>query len=385
MAESFAKDLDKRERAKVQMEYFCEHFPVWRIEGMRKDEVAAERKLADQELKKQEELESLEQKRKELVVLKKKAELKEDARLSSQINTMMIKYGMITLAEDTQSYSTDVDQIFDKHRKLRKKKEKELERSQCWHEADDIESVDSHTDSFLDSEASKMKVMDLSLHPSTSREALIGVRNVLRKNRFKKDKRVNVKIWTLDDFQDTADVHVLHCQKVEEVGALSLAVELSKGAFSSLEVLDLHHCHVRDLGVCRIMQAMKMSQLLTLRILNLNGNLLTSKCIDYMRQVGSQSPVLQVLEELHLSRNELGDDGVEAMIRIVFLELLPCIRVIVMSFNSITDKGFRVMINALAAIHEVYLPHIECFNVNNNLITPALRRELAPLPHFISV
>ena len=73
-----------------------------------------------------------------------------------------------------------------------------------------------------------------------------------------------------------------------------------------LEELIVKDCRVKNEGVGRLLQGIKMANLLNIRVLNLRGNLLGPRSIEYLRD-SCKTGVLANLKVLILSDNELGD------------------------------------------------------------------------------
>eukprot|EP01039_Chlorochromonas_danica_P000468 gene468-506_t len=374
LAESFAKNLDNRDKMKAKIAFYCEALPVWSIEGQRKKEAyqaakeMEERQAAESRaLKQRKSEEELERKQKEEIL---DAEIQQ----SKEIETMMIRYGTIFIrpkrtqedhlktifsnARASASASTTSDGTVELSRKL---------------------LLDDEDEGSI----ATLKTMEVHLRQDVD---LLRTEKVLRKQRFKRDKQRGVAVNPLDQsFVGSADVQALRGYEIEEVGAMSLAVEIAGGACAMLTELVLRQARIRDNGWARLVQAMRMVNLSSLRHLDLRGNFLTSSAVEFMREVASKSGVFQSLETLLLGQNELGDAGVEALARMFFAAALPLIRVLSLSWNSITDKGFQSLVIPLIAIQESSAPYLQELVLSNNLITAKARRELAPLPAFLTI
>lgn len=361
---------------KAKIAFYCDALPVWSIEGQRKKE-------ADQAAKKEEERQAAEsralkqRKNEEELERKQKEEiLNAEIQQSQEIETMMIRYGTIFI-RPKRTQEDHLKTIFSNAR------------------ASASASVSSTGDGtvelsrklLLDDEdegsVATLKTMEVHLRQDVD---LLRTEKVLRKQRFKRDKQRGVAVNPLDQsFVGSADVQALRGYEIEEVGAMSLAVEIAGGACAMLTELVLRRARIRDNGWARLVQAMRMVNLSSLRHLDLRGNFLTSSAIEFMREVASKSGVFQSLETLLLGQNELGDAGVEALARMFFAAALPLIRILSLSWNSITDKGFQSLIVPLIAIQESSAPYLQELVLSNNLITAKARRELAPLPSFLTI
>lgn len=369
LAENFSRNLTLRNRQAAQMQFFCERLPAWAIDGQRRSEELAAG-MAEEALKSLQRAEDAKKKKEALEHLQRDAALlaAEEAE-SAAIETLMLKYGTISV-KPKKSEEDAISSIFSNARQA---KLEQLSSSQGF--------VDDDEDSLANTENSHMRRLDLHLKDDID---LLPTEKALRKDKFKRDKRGTFVNPFETDFTATADVVTLRGHDIEEVGAMSFAVELSRGACAMLQELDLRHCCVRDNGFARVLQGMKMSNLTTIRLLDLRGNLLTAKSINYMKEIAS-SGIFQSLDSLLLAQNELGDEGADALIRMLFGCMIPLLRVVSLSWNSITDVGFRALVSSLSAIQASLLPCLQQLMLNNNLVTPQLRRELSPLPAFICV
>ena len=65
-------------------------------------------------------------------------------------------------------------------------------------------------------------------------------------------------------------------------------------------------CRMRNEGLGRLLQGIKLANLLNIRVMNLRGNLLGPRSIEYLRDA-CKTGVLANLRILILSNNELGD------------------------------------------------------------------------------
>lgn len=367
LADSFAKDIDKRDKAAAQMAYFCENLPVWKIEGQRREESETIRKAKEKMEAELKALVAKEKVEKEVHLRRDKAMLEEDERFTREIETMMVRYGTIAIKSDLSEHDA-IESIFSNARQAK------------------LESLAS-SDGFVDDEDG------LSLSTRATRRLDIHLREDvdlqpiakgLRRDKFKRDKR-GAFVNPLDaDFADTADVEELRGHHIKDVGAMSLAIEISRGACASMKVLDLRHCSIRDIGTERLMLALKMSNQTNLQVIDLRGNCLTVASIEMIKEV-APSGIFQSLKTIFLGRNELGDAGMLSLLDLFYKELLPLIETISLPWNSITDKGFRAVVTALQAIKTYLVPHLKELVLTNNLITSEIRREMSPLPPYISV
>jgi len=73
-----------------------------------------------------------------------------------------------------------------------------------------------------------------------------------------------------------------------------------------LEQLLLKDCRLRNEGLGRLLQGVKMANLLNLRELNLRGNFLSGRGIEYLHET-CRTGILTNLQVLILSDNELHD------------------------------------------------------------------------------
>jgi Ran GTPase-activating protein (RanGAP) involved in mRNA processing and transport len=207
-----------------------------------------------------------------------------------------------------------------------------------------------------------------------------------KRGKYGKGKKTEKEHMTpfAQDLSSTQDITTVKGSAFGEVGALSLASELSRGMCPMLETLDLRGCSIRSEGAGKLFVGIKMANLVTLRVLNLRGNFLGAYTLAYLKQT-CQSGVFMNLQILVLSDNELGDDGITAFLEIVmeghFLNMFE----IHMQNNGITDYGFNKLITKLASVKEVKCPNICRMNVSNNPISAEMKRKHHPLPAYFSV
>jgi hypothetical protein len=210
---------------------------------------------------------------------------------------------------------------------------------------------------------------------------LIAIRNNLKSKKY---KRKNYDSPFEDGvFNDTGDVLTAQCVNLQEVGALALATELSKGACPILETLILKDCRVTTQGFCRIMQGIKLSNLSTIRTLNLRGNFLGPSSIGYIKDL-LVAGIFMNLKVLNLAENELRDDGVTHIMEVIMARHLTKLKELHIQRNSITDHGFNKLIRFMKSVKEVYMPSLERLGVENNLVTVEARNMWKPYPAYLS-
>lgn len=93
------------------------------------------------------------------------------------------------------------------------------------------------------------------------------------------------------------------------MGALSLAAELFKGACPMMENLMLKDCKVSNRGFGQILQGIKFANLFNIKQLNVRGNFLGPKSIDYLKDACRVGAFCS-LEIFDICANELGDGNV---------------------------------------------------------------------------
>lgn len=314
---------------------------------------------------------------------------KQDEEFDNKIETIMLKYGTISRPPATE-ISDKIDNLFARHQQLTRKRNKRLsQQSQLFSQTEFLATLDN-IDENQQSPDSKKKIQEddpqklvISLRHDLD---LPEIRQNLRKNRFKRDANQRRSVYknpfNVESFQDTGEVLTLQGREIEEVGAFALAVELSRGACPMLQQLILSYCRIGNEGFARILQGMKMANIGSVRAMDLRGNFLSARALDYIGEIGANG-AFSNLRVLNLSKNELGDTGVEALLRLFFKDLLTEIREIFLSYNSITDKGFRMIAQVFVSCQKQCCPRLKRLVLSNNLITGETRKEFWPLPAYL--
>lgn len=262
-------------------------------------------------------------------------------RLDFEVHTMMLRYG--TIRKQRQASMTDserVDDIISRAASMRSQKER-IDRTRSDASVFNSSTIDSHLDDNLrrsiDTELhERMGARDGNLRLAI-RSDKRDMKEVLRKNAQKlRNKRLRKVKYTNpfdQDLSGTGDIQVLRAVNIGEHGALCLASELTRGACPMVERLSLKGCEVHNSGCGKVLQAIKIANLMNIRYLNLRANHLTATSLDYMREVYTSGVLANVLV-IDLSDNELGDDGVDALLRLILQGHLRNVEMLFLNRNS---------------------------------------------------
>lgn len=384
------------------MQYYCENFPRWAIEGMNwhdqnKEEMRREKE--EMELKRQKELE---RQLREQRIEDDRLLLEDDKRLTAEIESMMLKYGMIKYRGQTHfSEEETISNIFDRSKKLRSRKGKSKKRVSMSREIDSKEELMTVPGEMMGISRQISSLTGTSSFDADDDEAAVNrlvlrldERNVdldelyrdLKKNKHRRGKGNKYRNPFVDkeQFFDTGDVTKVKGYKIKELGAMSFAVELSTGLCPLLEDVCLKDCEMRDEGFARVLQGIKSANLYTLRVLDVRGNFLSAKALNYIYEV-SFSGVLSNLEVLNLANNEMGDEGIDGLVRLLLVKTLNNIKEIHLQRNRITDHGFQKIAKVMMAVHNEYSPKLCRLGLENNVISSFVKQEMAPIPYYFSL
>lgn len=321
----------------------------------RDQEVVDAKRVADEAV--QRKMESDKAARKLQLIAEDAQILEEDKRVTKEIETMMVKYGMIEFERDlTETQDEMLDGIFGRQKSIRA-----AEKSGA------LTVGDNDT------------LMKLNLKKDLD---LVYLRNKLRKNMHKRTATVPSPF--VQDLSGTGQILTLKAEGIKEAGALSLAAELTRGACPMLETLNLNKCEVRSDGIGRIFQGIKTANLLSIRVLKLKGNFIRAAGLQYMQEV-CPSGVFMNLSVLDISENELGDDGVTVIVNIILQGHFMSMVDLNLSANSITDQGFNKMVSVMKSLKDAKCPLLERLRLENNLVSAKARRSNAPYPIFFSI
>ena len=105
--------------------------------------------------------------------------------------------------------------------------------------------------------------------------------------------------------------------------------------------------------------------------------------MEYLRDAfnGGTFPALEVLD---LRDNEIGDHGVDIILRSFHMMHLEYLREIHLQNNKITDIGFEKILKTLNSLQETNMPFLERFCLESNAISGKIKRQFHPLPYYIS-
>jgi hypothetical protein len=364
----FTVDLQRRDKEKQDMNYYCLHLKNWAQEGYEGTERRRLEVIAKKEAKLKVEAE------KAVVVLKQQQieadaqVLEEDKRMTAEIDTMMVRYGMIEYQErDDATVEENVDNI------LRRKGKKKASRAQDYDDERDRDGESTRKD-----DPTQLR---LSLRDDVD---LLEIGKTLKRNKHKRSRGKTAPTPFKQDLSATGEVTLLKAVLIKETGALSLAAEFTRGACPMLEVLNLKDCQIRTEGAGMIFQGAKMANLLNIRELNLRGNFIGSKGVEYMREVCPSGLFLN-LRVLDLAENELGDRGLDGVLSMIVEGHFTNILEVHLQRNSITDTGFVKLVKIMKSVADIQCPALQRLGLESNLVSAKAKRKYAPYPHYFSL
>lgn len=404
LADRFTKDLYLREREAKQMQFYVDYFPKWKHEGMdREDEEAI---LFQQLCKQQAEANEKERKRQERIDLieNDRLKLEDDKQMTEGVERIMLRYGTLHYSNQTEFTDDErINRIFKKSKDYNKKKKQvqiqEQEKKDAAAASMRSESVEELMDmpKTARSQASEftysteatdftISTVDKLLLQLDSKANLEELYRDLRKNKHKRGKSTKYKnpFANKSAFFDTGDVTKVKGYHIKEVGAMAFAIELSTGLCPLLEEVCLKDCQMYDDGFGRVIQGMKTANLYTLRVMDVRGNFLTHKALDYMYEI-SKAGIFSSLEVFNLANNELGDDGIDSLSRILMIYTLQNLKEIHFQRNRVTDHGFQKIVKVMMAIQPEHYPQFHRLGLENNVVSSFVKQELAPIPFYVSV
>lgn len=381
---------------------------------------------------------------KQAIIARDQAIFDEDKQITEQVEDIMVRYGMIHYDHPPlDAENARVEHILSQHRKQKKKQKKQQEKQQEKQEEqegeeemggsrrravriseddstlvhkDRLPSITSHSSrgggrgsspsrpSTSDSTASGSifsntmnSVLDLTVSKSANLHVL---QQELHRTRFKgtgygKNKKggnaavhrqVEEPANAFPDinFDDTGDIRIVRGHHLRTLGILAFASELARGACPFLEEAQLAHCDMRDQGVLRLFQGLRLGSITGMRVMDLRGNALSSLSLDYFRDICTYG-IFANLEELNLSQNELGDAGIEAILRVLLLGHFMPLRSLVLQRNSITNQGFVALMTMMVNVHDRFCPHLSHLALGMNLVSAECKQRFSPLPDYVSV
>ena len=304
--------------------------------------------------------------RKQKLIEEDAAILEADKRMTAEIETMMVQYGMLEFEPDlNETDDQKLDAIFSRNRSM-----KAIANNNNNEEGDENNAALTIGDN-----ASAMKI---NLKKDID---LIYLRKKLRKSAHRRTSTLPSPFQ--QDLSGTGQIITLKAERIGETGALSLASELTRGACPTLESLNLNKCEVRSDGIGRIFQGIKVANLLSLRELKLKGNFIRAEGLMYMLEI-CPSGVFMNLANVDLSENELGDEGVGVLVNIVLQGHFMNLVELNLQHNSITDQGFNKIVSVMKSLKDTKCPFLERLKIGNNLVSAQARRRNAPYPPFFS-
>lgn len=301
--------------------------------------------------------------RKQKLIEEDAAILEADKRMTAEIETMMVQYGMVEYEPDLmETDDQKLDAIFSRNRSMKSS-------------TNNNDFDDSNAALTIGDHQSAMKI---SMKKDID---LIYLRKKLRKSAHRRTATLPSPFE--QDLSGTGLILTLKAERIGETGALSLASELTRGACPTLETLNLNKCEVRSDGIGRIFQGIKVANLLSLRELKLKGNFIRAEGLMYMLEI-CPSGVFMNLAMVDLSENELGDEGVGVLVNIILQGHFMNLVELNLQHNSITDQGFNKIVSVMKSLKDTKCPFLERLKIGNNLVSAQARRRNAPYPPFFS-
>eukprot|EP01034_Spumella_vulgaris_P023951 gene23951-30235_t len=365
-AHQFTVDLQRRDKEKQDMNYYCLNLKTWAQEGYEGEEQRRLEIVRKKEAKLKVEAERAAVQLKRQQIEEDAKILAEDKRMTAEIDTMMVRYGMLEYQErDDATVEENVDNIL--KRKGGKKKSRAAE-----YERDDRGGGDERDDPTH---------LRLSLRNDVD---LLEINKTLKRNKHKRSRGKTAATPFKQDLSATGEVTTLKAVLIKETGALSLAAEFTRGACPMLETLNLKDCQIRTEGAGMIFQGAKMANLLNIRELNLRGNFIGPKGVEYMREV-CPSGVFLNLRVVDLAENELGDKGLDGILSMIVEGHFTNIVEIHLQNNSITDTGFIKLVKIMKSVADIKCPALDRLGLESNLVSAVAKRKYAPFPHYFSL
>jgi hypothetical protein len=114
------------------------------------------------------------------------------------------------------------------------------------------------------------------------------------------------------------------------------------------------------------------------------GNDLTPISLDFFRDACSNG-MFKHLRLLDLRNNEMGDSCADAVTRLIIQGHLRSIHDVRLQGNKIHDLGFLKVVKVLTSVHEALCPDLRVISLEGNIVSPAARKQVAPLPGYVVV
>ncbi len=397
-----------------QLAFYAEDGVRWRIEGMDYQEAFEAEQKRLKQLADEEAARIQREKDRQATIALDKQKLLDDEKETKMIETMMIRYGMINYSRHPADNVDDmVENIFSLHKKKQAAQARadaaasaksvkfvglpSIDTQQSSSQLDDAmstqESIESigmgsvggtenpFGNSTKSLSLSSATTLFLSLKPDVD---IASLRQYLLKN---KHKRSLGKEYTNPfgiNFQDTGDIKTIHGKCIQDVGSMSLAVELSRGACPIVEEFRLKDCEIRNTGFQKLIHAFKVANIFTLKVLDVRGNFLHGNVLQKMIEV-SIAGIFTNLLILNLANNELRDEGLRPLVTLIVDGVFMNIEQIHLQRNSITNNGFSKLAKLFISIQEVKCPKLQRLGLENNLISGETKRMFEPVPPYFSL
>jgi Ran GTPase-activating protein (RanGAP) involved in mRNA processing and transport len=144
---------------------------------------------------------------------------------------------------------------------------------------------------------------------------------------------------------------------------------------TTLQVLDLSHCQLGDLGLSILAQCLG-HQKRSLVDLNLSNNRITPYGIGAL--LDNATEALSGVTDLTLGHNPMFDEGATLLANALRLQMLPSLKCLRLHACSIDDDGFATLVSALEQNES-----LEIFSLGGNTFTtPGLLALAASLPNI---
>ena len=350
--EEFDREFDKRDIETEKIEFYCLNLQRWAVERFGEADALAEAERIK-------EMQEREGKRLERERIARLAKIEEDNKI------LGVDVGITQEVLQMMRGTGQVAGVNPKAMGEKKKKKKS-------------------------SKKTKKKSSKMSKEQESKMEAESGVLRVgLQEDlAFSSRKRLLVPYVTPFDTDlsaaKTNRVVVLQAKKIGERGALCLGAEFLRGACPALQLLDLSRCEMKTRGFGRLIHGVRMANLVDLRTLILRGNHIQSRGMEHLKEVFS-SGVFASLSVLDLRENELGDDGADVAMRMIIGGSFRSLSELYLQSNFISDMGFRKVVKAMQSMQAQTFPLVTRIGLELNNVSFQVKRELFPIPGYISV
>jgi len=149
---------------------------------------------------------------------------------------------------------------------------------------------------------------------------------------------------------------------------ITLCFFLTYSYLKKWEKLDLSNCNIQDFGLRNLWRALCSNgkSKVCINIMNLSGNQLSEICAGALTDMVKSCRT----EELHISNNELGDEGAKSFV--TSLSDDTSLKVLVMDGNNISENVAEYIEQSFASMNIVGTCHLYVKDVSRNRIVEAI-------------